>query len=676
MSEDHRPSRAEEDPAPPSWTSLWLALPSRRAAWIAVAVVALYYLSTMSRDLSFYDSAELAMVAWQGGLSHPPGHPLHTALGWLLSHLTWFRPLLGLNAASAIPAALAVLPSTSIAWLLAGGDDAPRGPRWMPTHVALPAFIVIVATHPALWEVASRVEVYALAGFLALWSLARATTLLAAQRSGRAWLGAGIGFGLAASTNPVVATAAALALVPALLTGALRRRLHHTSLLWIILGGFLGLTPYLSIPLLARREEVFTWGSPRGGEALTRYLTGADFAHNQGTPAAMILSHAVQWLGWAVDNGLLPLIGLGFIAHLLWGSAAKLGRGALVIDFCGALLFISMNQGFFVEVTDYLGYMMPPILLMGAGAAALITRISGRGERGPMLAALLAAALALSVIMAPPTIFSRTRHADRVARTLAEGALRSAPEDALIIVASDHWVFPMLYLQEVEALRPDVVLLPRGLSGASWYWAHLQRRHPDLEDFELRGPGGQPARIRRFLAANPSLSVLYEDWYQATSIGRRPGCVGPWMLHDENACPPASGGRDEDALTAAVNRAVTRLGAGAPTTGAVCANVSLSRGEMYWRLGQLNAALRALRAGAPPDRRPPLPDTLELSGPPLRGPLPRWRRPVAIGSADRNLFLAGSILGAAGLQDAALAHILEASRGGLPEAVELLRRRR
>ena len=70
------------------------------------------------------------------------------------------------------------------------------------------------------------------------------------------------------------------------------------------------------------------------------------------------------------------------------------------------------------------------------------------------------------------------------------GALEHAPEGAVIIVMSDHMVFPLLFLQEVEERRPDVVLIPRGLSGASWYWAYLYRRHPELQDFAVRGPGG------------------------------------------------------------------------------------------------------------------------------------------------------------------------------------------
>lgn len=675
MTEDQRPSPVEEGAARPSWSTLWLALPSRRATWITVGVVAVYYLATMSRDLSFYDSAELAMVAWQGGLSHPPGHPLHTAFGWLMSHLTWFRPLLGLNAASAIPAALAVIPSTSLAWLLAGGDDAPRGPRWFPTHIILPAFIGIVATHAALWELASRVEVYALTGFFALWALARTSTLLVNQPSQRgAWLGAGIGFGLAASTNPVIATFCAAALVPTLLIRLVQRQLDIKPLLWIIVGGIVGLTPFLYIPLVAGREDAFVWGAPTGGEALRRYLTGADFAHNQGTSIAVIGKHTIQWLGWAVDNGLAALLICGLFAHLSWGRKAGLGRTAFLLVFVGALFFISYNQVFFVDVTDYLGYMLPASLLAGAGAAALLSRISTHGRRGPTLAAIFAVALSLSIFTAPPTVFVRSRHADVLARNLAEGALRNAPDDAVILVASDHWVFPMLYVHEVEGLRPDVVILPRGLSGASWYWAYMQRRHPELERFELRGPGGQPARIRRFLAANPSRPLLYEDWYQAVSIGRRPGCVGPWLLHDENACPPPSHASGVDELSAAVNRALTQLGSGSPTTDAVCANVTLARGEMHWRFGDLDSALRSLRAGIPTNRRPPLPEGYELEGPPLRGPLPRWRRPVAIGAADRNLYLAGTLLGTAGIEDAALAHIIEAAQNGLPEALELLRR--
>ncbi len=666
-------------------TTLWLPLSARAPVWIAAALVGAVYLLTMSRDLSFYDSAEFAAVAWQGGLSHPPGHPLHTILGWLMAHLPLVPTLIGLNALSALPAALAIVPVCSLAQTMARrarpSAEETSPPRWLDPRYVVPTIVALFALHPALWETASRIEVYALAGLLSLWALARLAALIPAEtKEGpvkpRRWLAPGVALGLSASANPVVATITALAIAPALVMSVIRRQVRPAAGLWLIGGGVAGLVPYLYIPLVAGRDDALVWGAPTGGEALERYLTGADFAHNQGASWSLIGEHALEWTLWATERGMLPLLLLGLIAHVLWGAKSGTGRALGIISVGLTVLFLSMNVIFYPQVTDYLGYLMAPLSILGAGVAVLLVRLGAssvnKSRRGA-LAGLLAVVLALSVLLATPSPLGRTRHHDRVARVLAEGALENAPRDAIIIVDSDHWVFPMIYIQEVEGTRPDVVVLPRGLSGASWYWAHIFQLHQDLESFELRGPGGQPARIRRFMAANPGRPVLYEAWYEATSIGRRPACAGPWLLHDESACPDGTEAISDE-LTVALDEAIAAVGQGSPTTDAVIANVSLIRGVTLWRLGHPDRALRALRAGVPRELRPALSDAAATvdGAPPLTQPTPSFRDAPAIGHFSQNLFLAAHLLALAGAEQDAQAHMVAAARAGLPEALIMI----
>jgi hypothetical protein len=699
----------------PAWRTLWLPLSAPAPTWLATALLAVIYLATMSRDLSFYDSAELALAAVQGGLSHPPGHPLYVMLGWLFAHVPGIPPLLGLNALSVIPAALALVPVASLAESMAGAaasGGTTAGARGRVARHALPALLVILALHAALWEVASRIEVYALATFFALWAVARAAALLAgpagpagttdaadaggaAGSAGREralpWLGPGLALGLCASVNPVIAMVAALSLAPALIAALIRDRGRWRQGLALVAGGLAGCLPYLYVPLVAGRRDVFVWGMPEGGEALRRFVTFADFSTKQtGSPAA-IAQHALEWLPWAMEHGLLPLLALGLVAHLAWGPRARIGRALAPLSLGLTLIFIWRNAVYYPGVPDYLGYLMAPLWLLGAGVAAVLVRLSRIHEpdarprgRSRALAGLLAGALVLTVALTPPPLHGRTRHRDDAARALARGALEHAPPRAVIIAGSDHWVFPMMYLQEAEGVRPDVVVLVRGLSGSSWFWQHLLDRHADLRPFALRGPGGQPARIARFLAENPGRPVLYEDWAQALSLGHRPACVGPWLAGDERACAAgdaagSSTGRDE--LTPALERMLDTLGEGSPVTDEVIARAAQDRGEALWRLGRPDEALAALRAGIPPAHRPQMstsmstPMSSSLSGgrlsgvPPLEGPLPAWRDRVPLGHHARNLYLAAVLLAQAGLEQEAASHLGAAAAAGLAEAL-------
>jgi Protein of unknown function (DUF2723) len=677
-----------------SWRTLWLPLSAPAPVWLATSLLAVIYLATMSRDLSFYDSAELALAAVQGGLSHPPGHPLYMMLGWLFARVPGVSPLIGLNALSAIPAALALVPVASLAESMAG-PPAPDGAPGRVARHALPALLVILALHATLWEVASRIEVYALATFFALWAVARAAALLAGSAaaagpadaadpgtgSARAlrWLAPGLALGLGASVNPVIAVVAAASLALALLMALIRHRIRWSHGLALVAGGVAGCLPYLYVPLVAGRRDVFVWGMPAGGEALRRFVTFADFSTKQtGSPGA-IEQHAREWLPWAMEHGLLPLLALGLVAHWLWGRQAGTGRALAPLSLGLTLLFVWRNEVYHPGIPDYLGYLMAPLSLLGAGVAALLVRLSRiraadarPRARTRALVGLLAAALVLAVALTPPPLHGRTRHRDDAARVLARGALEHAPPQAVIIAGSDHWVFPMMYLQEVEGVRPDVVVLVRGLSGSSWFWQHLFDRHADLRPFALRGPGGQPARIARFLADNPGRPVLYEDWEQARSLGQQPACAGPWLTGDERACAAseaAASNAGQGELTLALEQILDTLGEGSPTADEVIAKIAQDRGEALWRLGRADEALRALRAGVPPARRPPMSGG-RLSGvPPLEGPLPAWRDRVAIGHHARNLYLAAVLLAQAGLEQEAASHLGAAAGAGLAEAL-------
>lgn len=656
-----------QPPGSPGWSGFGLRLRARRNTWIAACAVLAYYLLTMSRDLSFYDSPELALVAVEGGLGHPLGQPLHTLLGWLFARLPGVSPLFGLNLLSALAAALTVIPLVSIAEALVG--DSPDDAPWLRTDVLLPAGVGLLALQPALWENATRVEVYSLATLCATWGVARAAPLFAAPHKPQpwGWLGVGLALGLCASVNAVIALSAALALAPAFVMTAYRRQLRLREVLRGVGGGLLGLLPFVYVPLVAGRADAFVWGAPTGGEPLRRYLTNADFVHNQGITAAQIFDNLWQWLGWAGAHLLLPLLVVGAVAHWLLGRRAGLGRGFAPLAFGLGLLMLVQNVIFWPSIPDYLGYLALSVGVLGAAACASVVRLAALGGRLRWLAGGLAAALLLGVVLASPAVYERARHRDHLARTMAEGALKRAPGDAIIIVDSDHWVFPLLYLQRAEGQRPDVVVLPVGLSGASWYWKLLHRQHPTLRPFALRGPGRRVGRIRRMLAANPARPVLYEHYGLALGLGRQPGCPGAWLLGDTQACE-GSYNRVGDQMASALKAHMRAVGEGSPPAAAVAARIALERGELMWRLGRQEVALDVLRAGVPKAYLPTL-GRLDLTrAGRLRAPPLRWQRKVLIGHWSRCLFLAARLLHAAGHEEAARAHLRAAALGDLPEA--------
>ena len=271
---------------------------------------------------------------------------------------------------------------------------------------------------------------------------------------------------------------------------------------------------------------------------------------------------------------------------------------------------------------DYRGYFLAPLWLCLAGVAGL-AQVAARHARYQRYAP-LAAALPLLALAVSPTHLLERRDDPSLADVMAHGALEEAPPDAILVVSADHWVAPLLFAQEVEGVRPDVVIVATGLGSSRWYWEHLFARHPGLTPMTLVGPGGRAGRLRRLVQANPERPVLLESIALGEPLGLLPCGVG-WMVWTEGACE--AGGPEAHVASAAIERT-------APLSGEaleVAARVNERRGEALWRFGRARAAARAMMAALPPSGLGrPLPGDLPDRGPPLTGPLPDWSREAAL----------------------------------------------
>lgn len=621
-----RPSTTEAVP-------LVLGLPvrDRRTTWGAAAAVGLYYLLTMQRGLSLYDSPELAMVAEQLGLGHPTGQPLHTMLGWLVSRFAP-RPLLAINALSAIAGALTIVPVMSLAsTAMRSVPSSPRG----DAVVALA--VVIAALHPLVWEPSTRIEVYPLAVFACLWAAARASQALADRDSRPRTYGVvGVALGLAAAANPYCALGTALCMTPRLLAALAKREVPLRSMLALIPGGLVGLLPYVYVPWVAHREDVVVWGRPDTWETFVHYVTGSDYRRSRQLSAALYVDNVASLWSWGLGAGIISLLLLGALGYAVNSTRRGLGVGLYLLSILAFGGLVASNVVFAPDVLDYLGYLAVPGWLSVAGVALLAAAASTSHRVATTLGG---AALLVVVGLSQPGPLERTRHLDDVTEVFARSALEAAPEDAIVIVELDGWIAPMWYLQEQERVRPDVVLLAYGLASSSWYWDHLHTRHPALARVPLRG-GDRRDRVRRFLAANASRPVEVQSLGLAWTLGIDV-CPREWLWGPPPECLDAEPG----ALTAHVRRARTTLRDGSPGTPGMLAGLAFQRGNDLQRMGRPRDAVRALISAAPASMKV---SALDLDALPERSDqaalvAPDYRPKVALGHPARNLDFAARI---------------------------------
>lgn len=438
----------------------------------ATAVIALIvYAVTLAPDLTWAnfsgDGGELITAAVTLGIPHPPGYPTYVLLGKLWSFLPVGTLALRFNLLSAVSVALA----SGVVCLTA--LDLTRA------RVAAVAAALSLAFTPLIWGQALVAEVYGLNLLclaLFLWAL------LGQRPSGLT--GLLLGLSLTTHLTSWLMVPLALALTP-------RRR-------WPTLaaGTAVGLTPLLVLPLLARSGSPVIWGDPTTPSGWWWLVTARVYRATLGGPSS------ATWplLLWTFARQ-FAVIGLAFVAAGVMSARLLRRRMLWMIATAAAYLIFALLYA----TGDTAVNLLPALLLLAFPLAAGLQTV-GRWA--------LVLPLALLLLALP----SQNLRNDTSVRPLAVATLEAAPANAILLTPGDRSIFTLWYFQEVEALRPDVVLVDRNLLAFDWYRARLQTRYPNLQALAVDDPAvfeqANAARrpfCRAALLANPPLACHEES---------------------------------------------------------------------------------------------------------------------------------------------------------------------
>ncbi len=585
----------------------------------AAGILLVWYALTAARGLMWFDTAEFALVGAQWGLGHPPGQPLYTVLLGLAALLPG-DPLVAMNFVSVLCAALCVLPAERLMARLTE-----IGPRLRF------ALLLAVGAMTPVWDQATRIELYAPATLLVLLVLDLGQRAHEEARLGpRTWLLLGALTGLIAGFNPVFALLAGVSVgllaTPALLRAGPLPFLKAVGAAALTAGLVTGLA-YLYVWQVRGATHTLVWGPLQTGADWLAYLGGRDYAHTEHGAWGAVPGHFALWCIWLAAQGALPVFLTGLLGwcvalrrHLiLW--ALPMGVGAA---------FAFTYGEFHPQVPDYNGYLMPALWMGAIGAAGLLQRV-------PRLAPAMVGLLLLSsTVLSYRPVWQRTRAGIVAPRSLATATLDSLPERALLLVESDHLVFPLMYLQSVEGRRRDVVVFNTGFGASSWYWRWLRAQHPDLPEVPLAAPN-TTVRLQRLIAA-AGRPVHAESVGWAFRLRAQP-CPATWSFALGRDCE----GIDDapEAFEALLQKAVAGPAGVDLISRRVLAAVGLTRAAGLWALGDASGALRALKAPLPEGGGLPVP--VGLKRPRDAKPL-RAEAPVLIGHPDLNRRMGAAIL--------------------------------
>ncbi len=454
--------------------------------WLLGVAVAVLYFAVAPDVIVDGDNSEFSTLAHFGGAAHPSGYPLYVlwlrAWSWLPVH----SPAHAAALATAMlgVASVVVIRAAAIAW----------GAR--PAAASLAA--AVFATGPVVLHVTTEAEVFALNDLViatVLWLAAANGPLRGSRRAIALALVAGLGL-CAHMTCVLVAPIGILGVVRGIRESPARR----IAIAGALAAFAFGLVPY--VYLLVAPDSPASWGVVRSFDGLIASITrreyggvgafapgmpGGDLGHNASLLATTL---ARGWLWLPLVLG-LAMLGARSVRRAVADSAAEGQRGSieprlgwvlLAVSFvvAGPLLVMRFNlptAQLFDQMSER--FMLVPLLLLVIPVAAAFDRIAALAgpvvARAPAWAGEVGAVVALGLLGAIASLRVAALDSPAVENGIVN-TLRSLPENAVLLIASDEQNFGTTYVQQALGVRPDVLVISTAMLSRAWYRERIAAR--------------------------------------------------------------------------------------------------------------------------------------------------------------------------------------------------------
>ena len=539
--------------------------PPRVAAITVLLLSAAVFWYTAYPTITWWDSSSYSLAAATMGVASQPGSLLLTLLGWPVARLAFgTSPAHVLNLFAGVLAALTAMLVCCVALRMLqtigraantpntlNTPNAPNGAAERATAIGAAigaAFGALVfAFSPTPWSYAVRFTPYILSAVftgLILWTMLRWWEEADRPSAWRwlAWLG--FLFGLDFSVHRTNALLIPGAIIWILLRNADTLRSPRT-----VLAGAGALTAGLAvqlliIPIAALTRSPLNFFEPSTLARFWDYVTlkqlGGSFLLQLFPRKSPIWSvQAADFVGVLRDNfahwspgigvlGLLPALAalIGLVA--LWRGDRRLSAALallLLTQAAMSVLYFNIPANYFRTFDrHYLPVCVTIAVLVACGLATA----------GGWAAALLrerrwsaAVALAVLVSIVPAAQLAANWSAHDASRRYFTGdyaanALRGLPRNSIYFTVGDNDTFPVMYLQSVEGVRPDVTIINTSVAGIPEWPEQLKRRDSSV-------PLALSFDERRALAAQPwtDTSVIIPVTGAPEHFGLAPGTTLP-----------------------------------------------------------------------------------------------------------------------------------------------------
>ncbi len=469
---------------------------------IFISGLAIYW-SSAYPSITWWETSEYATAAVGLGITGPPGSLLITLAGWLISRLAGHNPAYLLNLFAGIMGSLSItLLFTLYMKTRSESDHNQENSRLVLVILFLTGCIILCST--TLWEYSVMFVPYIVTGLftvLILHSVVKWWKIADSHDSWRHLFLIAFLFGLDFSVHRTNAV-----LIPGVAVLVLIRKpsvfVSLRSYILALSGLMAGLSPQLIYLPLAHRDPSMNMGLTPSFSGLWYYFSlkqyGGNFLldiiHRKGPLFSYQIPYYFKGLAdnffyfdkSTVLSGFIPgLLGVAGIYSLIRRDR-KFGLALfslLLLTIIVSIIYFNLPENYFRTI--YRHY-LPTFLIFSffifEGAGFVFRYLSGiYGRSRIVLSCVLVIMLCASLTVQFNKGYSKNNGSGKdEVREHARGILQHLEEGGILFTYGDNDYFPVLYMQEAEKLRKDVICLNLSLLNADWYITGCQRHYPGL----------------------------------------------------------------------------------------------------------------------------------------------------------------------------------------------------
>lgn len=482
-------------------------------SWVVTVASFFFFLFFQAKGIYTGDSGDLVTAAALMGVPHPPGYPLYTFVGFLVSKLPLFTVSWRITLLSSLPHAITIGLVYALVVRLTKNKLS-----------GIFASLVLIGNY-LFFLYSVTPEVFALLDmfFIILFTL---IFVWYETKNNRYFLWAGFVFGLSLTHHHVI-----LFWVPAalfLVTRAVKSGRIATPPLRHCLRYFLlGLLPYAYAPIAGLGDQVINWDRPVNIPGFIRLITRADYGSFISGPmfgtsiserfVSLVTVFRFLPLDFTVVGLVLVVAGLWF----LWRTHREVSMyWLLAVVFMGPvfLMYASFPLASAFTLGTYERFLLPVYvlvsLLIGVGLFQVqlwVRRVGNRvfKKKIPVLSmgvsvVLFLYPLSLGYITVYRMIGIRD---DMTAENLAGDILGTLPDRAVVLLGRDTVLFTTQYLRYAVGVRPDTIVLHASALPSSDYRTVLKKRFPEL----LIPEDGSTNPILEFIRSNAPGNRIFSN---------------------------------------------------------------------------------------------------------------------------------------------------------------------